>query len=188
MDRPDDIGAKLGAYREYLHCLGRLQLAPPLRAKLDLSGLVQETLFEAHRAGTELARLSDEAQAAWLRRAFAYNLADEVRKLQAQKRGGLGERSLHQALDESSARLEAWIAAEHSSPSEKAVRHEQLLRLTRALADLPENQRRAVELRHLQGRSLAQIAEEMQCSKSAVVGLLHRGLAKLHGLLESEKE
>src|SRR5262245_29531270 len=188
MDRPDEVDEKLGGYREFLQCLARLQLAPPLRAKIDLSGLVQETLLEAHRAEAELAGRSAEARAAWLRRALANNLADEVRKLQAQKRGGLWERSLQQALDESSARLEAWIAAEQSSPSERAVRQEQVMRLTQALAGLPENQRRAVELRHLQGRSLAEIATEMGCSKSAVVGLLHRGLEKLHHLMESEKE
>ena len=188
MNRPEDVDEKLSSYREYLQCLARLQLAPPLRAKIDLSGLVQETLLEAHRAAAELAGRSAEARAAWLRRALAYNLADEVRKLQAHKRGGLWERSLQQALDESSARLEAWIAVEQSSPSEKAVRQEQVMRLTQALAGLPENQRRAVELRHLQGRSLAEIAAEMGCSKSAVVGLLHRGLEKLHHFMESEKE
>lgn len=188
MDRPDAIDDKLRGYREYLRCLARLQLAAPLQAKIDLSGLVQETLLEAHRSWEQLAGYSAEAQAAWLRRALAYNLADEVRKLQARKRGGLWERSLQQALDESSARLEAWVAAEQSSPSEKAVRQEQVMRLTQALAELSEGQRRAVELRHLQGRSLAEISAEMGCSKAAVVGLLHRGLEKLQQLLEPEKE
>jgi RNA polymerase sigma-70 factor (ECF subfamily) len=188
MDRPEQPADRLQGYRAYLECLARIQLETTLQAKIDLSGLVQETLLEAHQSWAQLAERSAGEQAAWLRRALATNLADEVRKLQAQKRGGLGERSLQQALDESSARLEAWVAAEQSSPSEKVIRQEQVVGLTRALARLPDSQRRAVELRHLHGRGLAQIAAEMQCSKAAVVGLLHRGLEKLHRLLESEEQ
>jgi RNA polymerase sigma-70 factor (ECF subfamily) len=188
MDPREQLDARLQGYRAYLQCLARVQLEASLEAKIDLSGLVQETLLEAHQAWAKLASRSANEQAAWLRRALAHNLADEVRKLRAQRRGGLWERSLQQALDDSSARLEAWVAAEQSSPSEKAIRQEQVVRLTRALAKLPEGQRRAVELRHLQGRSLAQLAADMRCSKSAVVGLLHRGLKKLHELLENEKE
>jgi RNA polymerase sigma-70 factor (ECF subfamily) len=188
MDPPEQLDARLQEYRAYLQCLACVQLEAALHAKIDLSGLVQETLLEAHQAWPKLAGRSAAEQSAWLRRALAHNLADEVRKLRAQRRGGLWERSLQQALDDSSARLEAWVAAEQSSPSEKVVRQEQVVRLTRALAELPDGQRRAVELRHLQGRSLAQIAAEMACSKAAVVGLLHRGMEKLHRLLESEDE
>jgi RNA polymerase sigma-70 factor (ECF subfamily) len=188
MDSPEQLDAKLQEYRSYLQCLARGHLGAPLLAKIDLSGLVQETLLEAHRSWAKLAGRSPGEQAAWLRRTLAHNLADEVRKLQADKRGGLRERSLQRSLDDSSARLEAWVAADQSSPSEKAIHQEQLLRLTRALARLPDSQRRAVELRHLHGRSLAQIADATGSSKAAVVGLLHRGLQKLHSLLESEDE
>jgi RNA polymerase sigma-70 factor, ECF subfamily len=186
MDRPEQLADRVQGYREYLECLARVQLEAGLQAKIDLSGVVQETLLEAHQAWAQLAERSAGEQAAWLRRALANNLTDEMRKLRAQKRGQHGERSLQQALDDSSARLEAWVAAEQSSPSEKAIRQEQVVRLARALARLPDSQRRAVELRHLHGRGLAQIAAEMKCSKAAVVGLLHRGLEKLHRLLKSD--
>jgi RNA polymerase sigma-70 factor (ECF subfamily) len=188
MDCPEQLADHLHGFRAYLQYLARVQLDAPVQAKIDLSGLVQDTLLEAHQAWQQLVDRSTGEQAAWLRRALAHNLADELRKLQAQKRGGLWERSLQQALDDSSARLEAWVAAEQSSPSEKVMHQEQVVRLASALARLPDGQRRAVELRHLHGRSLAQIAAEMKLSKSAVVGLLHRGLAKLHRLLETEEE
>ncbi len=90
---------------------------------------------------------------------------------------------MHRALEESSAQLEAWLAAEQSSPSEQVERHEQALRLAEALAGLPDKQRQAVELRHLRGLSLAEVAAELGSSKAAVVGLLHRGVEKLRALL-----
>jgi RNA polymerase sigma-70 factor (ECF subfamily) len=174
---------ELERYREYLALLARWQLAPHLRGKVDLSGVVQQTLLEGHRALDRLREQPAAARAAWLRRALANNLRDEVRKLAAARRDVGRERSLEAALDQSSALLEAWLAAEQSSPSGRAERHEELLRLAAALAGLPDDQRRAVELHHLQGRPLAEVAAEMGRSKGAVAQLLFRGLKKLRQLM-----
>ena len=170
-------------FREYLHLLARLQLDPRLQSKVDLSGVVQQTLLEAHQALDRFRQMSDAQQAAWLRKALANNLTDEVRKLRTQGRDVGRERSLEAALEESSSRLEAWLAADPSTPEQQAIRNEQLLLLAAALARLPEDQRRAVELHHLKGCSLAEVAEQMGRSKGAVAKLVYRGIEKLHALL-----
>jgi RNA polymerase sigma-70 factor (ECF subfamily) len=175
-------------YREYLGLLARLQVAPRLQAKIDLSGVVQVTLFEAHRALDQLRGQSEPQRAAWLRKILVHNLADELRKMAADKRDVNRERSLEAALEDSSSRLEALLAADQSSPSQKAMRQEQLLRLANALAALPEGQRKAVELHHLKGLGLTAIAQELGCSKPAVAGLLHRGLKALRVRLEVNSE
>jgi RNA polymerase sigma-70 factor, ECF subfamily len=182
-ENPD---ALLEGFRDYLLLLARLQLAPQLRGKIDLSGVVQETLLEAHRAMDQLRRMTAEQQAAWLRKALACNLADEVRKLGTAMRDVARECSLEQAMEESSARLEAWLATDRSSPTEQAVRNEQLLRLARALAQLPEDQRLAVELHHLRGRPVAEVARELDRSEGAAGALMARGLKKLRALLKEE--
>jgi RNA polymerase sigma-70 factor (ECF subfamily) len=64
------------------------------------------------------------------------------------------------------------------------MRDEQLLRLAQALAELPPDQRRAVELHHLQGYPLAEVAEILGRGQEAIVGLLYRGLKKLRQLLD----
>jgi RNA polymerase sigma-70 factor (ECF subfamily) len=64
------------------------------------------------------------------------------------------------------------------------MRVEQLLRLAEEVAKLPDEQRDAVVLHHLQGWSLAKLAGHLQRSEAAVAGLLRRGLKKLRELMD----
>ena len=174
-------------YRSYLELLVRLQLDRRWQGKLDPSGVVQQTPLEAYQAREQLESLPAERLTAWLRRALGNNLADELRKLQADKRGAARARSLEDALSDSSARLEAWLVAEQSSPSQQAQRKEQVLRMADALASLPEAQREALTLHYLQSWSLDDIGQQLGRSQAAVAGLIKRGLKQLRLLLhESE--
>jgi RNA polymerase sigma-70 factor (ECF subfamily) len=185
MDQDTPAGGRdLERYRAYLRLLARLHLDPRLRGKLDPSDVVQQTLLQAYQAAAGFRGQGDAELAAWLRQILARNLAHAVRDLGRAKRDVGRERSLEAALEASSVRLEAWLAAEQSSPSQQAVRHEQLLRLAEALAQLPEAQREAVVLHYWQGRSLAEIGEELGRTPAAVAGLLHRGLKQLRGRLQ----
>jgi RNA polymerase sigma-70 factor (ECF subfamily) len=186
-DKQDQV-PNLERYREYLRMLARLQLDARLRGKLDPSDIVQETLLKAHQALDRFRWQSEAELAAWLRTILANTLADAVRKYQTGARDVGQERSLQAALEESSARVEAWLAAEGSSPEERAVRQEELLRLAEALGTLADDQRQAVELRHLAGCSVAEVAERMGRSKEAVAKLLLRGLARLRERLDESKE
>ncbi len=79
----------------------------------------------------------------------------------------------------------AWLAADQSSPSEQAVRHEQAVRLANALARLPATQREALVLHYWQGCSLADIAGRLDRTTDAVAGLLKRGLKQLRSAFDS---
>jgi RNA polymerase sigma-70 factor (ECF subfamily) len=188
MDRDADAdGLALEQFRDYLRLLARLRLDPRLRAKLDPSDVVQQTLLEAHQGLAQFRGRTFAERAAWLRQILARNLANAVRDLGRDKRDVNRERSLEAAVEESASRLEAWLAAEQSSPSERAERNEEAVRLARALAALPEAQREVVVLRHCQGWSLADISRHVGRSPSAVAGLLHRGLHDLRTRLEERE-
>jgi RNA polymerase sigma-70 factor (ECF subfamily) len=173
-------------YRATLRLLARFQLDAWLQGKIDLSGVVQQTLLEADQMLATFQGMNETEQEAWLRQILAHNLQDEVRKLHAAKRDVRRETSLEAALEESAARLEAWLAADQSSPSARASREEQLRRLDQALEQLTEDQRTAVVLHYWKGCSLAQIAERMERGKAAVAKLLQRAIKRLHDLLVEE--
>jgi len=170
-------------YRAYLTSVARLRLDPRLQSKVDPADVVQQTLLEAVRAQDQFRGHSAAEQKAWLRQILARNLANAVRDLWRGKRDPSRERSLEAALEESSSRLDSWLAAEQSSPSERAERNEQALRLAQALGALPDLQREALVLRHCQGWSVSQIGEHLGRSRAAVASLLRRGLAQLREVL-----
>ncbi len=173
----------LGRFREYLLLLARLQLGDRLPAKLDASDVVQQTLLEAHRKMAQFRGQSAAEMAAWLRQMLACNLADAIRALGRAKRDVARERSLDAGLEASSARLASWLAAEQSTPSQKAQRQEEVLGLAEALAKLPEAQREALVFRHCQGLPLDAISRHLGRSPAAVAGLLKRGLRELRAQL-----
>jgi RNA polymerase sigma-70 factor (ECF subfamily) len=163
--------------------LARLQLDPRLQGKVDPSDVVQQTLIKAHQRLEQFRGQSEAELAGWLRRILANTMADAYRKYQ---RALTLERSLVDLLDQSSARLEAWLAEHEPSPSDQAARNEQLLRLAEALGRLPNDQRHAIELRYLKGCSLAEAAVVLERTEAGVAGLLRRGLARLRELMRPE--
>jgi RNA polymerase sigma-70 factor, ECF subfamily len=165
------------AYRAYLRIVVESQLDPRLRAKADLSGVVQLTLWEAHRS-PEIERIAPGERLAWLRRVLANNLADEVRKYRSEKRDPRRELPQLAAADDSFDQL-AGLVADVSSPSAPLRRDEQAVRLAQALDRLPPAQREALVLQHWHRWDLATIAEHLGRTKMAVAGLLKRGLRQL---------
>jgi RNA polymerase sigma-70 factor (ECF subfamily) len=171
------------ADRGYLLALARLRLPAWLRAKVDASDVVQQTLLRAHAHAGQLRADSGDGRRAWLRQILANVIADAARRFTADARDAGREQFIRRGLDESSARLEAYLAAERSSPSERMHRLDELLTLTAAIARLPPDQKTAVELKHLEGWAVDRIAAEMGRSADAVGGLLRRGMAALRAEL-----
>ena len=178
-----DQGQWLERHRVYLMLLARAHLNPRHPAKLDSSDIVQQTLIDAFSNREQFRGTTDAELAAWLREILKHNLADAIRDKQRDKRDVRRERSLEADIDQSFSRTQDWLAAVQSSPSQQAVKQEDLLRLSDALTDLPQAQREAIVLHHLQGLNLANVATQMGRSESSVAGLLFRGLRTLQSLL-----
>lgn len=173
----DQSERPLESFRPYLRLLAAAQLPAHLRGQVDPSDVVQNTLLKAHEHFDQYHGTSEAELAAWLRRILANVMIDALRRVTREPR-------VLQAMEQSSSHLEALIAAEGSTPSEQAVRQEELERLAHALELLPDDQRTAVQLQQIQEYSVDEIAKLMGRSKTAVGGLLKRGMRRLRELMQ----
>jgi RNA polymerase sigma-70 factor (ECF subfamily) len=170
-------------YRSYLYLLARSHIGARYQARIDPSDIVQQSLLDAHQKQAQFRGKTDAELLGWLKQILANNLADAVRGLARAKRDVRREQPLDEQVGDSFTRVEGWLAAVQSSPSQQVVRAEELVRLTNALTSLPEAQREAIVLHHLQGLALAEVGQALEKSPAAVAGLLHRGLKRLRELL-----
>lgn len=173
----------LDRFRGYLLLLARTHLHPRHHRKVDPSDVVQQTLLEAHQKRDQLRGGTDAEAAQWLRQMLVHNVADAVRAMGAAKRDVGREQSLEAAVDDSFSRAERCMIADQTSPSRRVVRIEEILALADGLSQLPDRQREAVMLHHLQGWPIAELASHLGCTEGAVGALLHRGLKQLRELL-----
>lgn len=177
--RPADVEQ----YRAYLLLLARRQVPPTDRARLDPSGVVQQTLLEAHQAADLMDGFDAGQRLAWLRTALVRNLADEYRRAFADKRDARREERFAAGVEESASGLVEWLAADQSSPSQRADRNELLIRLAEALAGLPDAQREAVERHYFHAEPVVVVAAALGKTPAAVAGLLKRALRTLRETL-----
>jgi RNA polymerase sigma-70 factor (ECF subfamily) len=178
------LGRLLELYRRYLALLARVQIGQRLQGKVDASDLVQETFLEAHRNFARFRGGSEAEFVRWLRSILAGNLADLLRRyVGTRARDVRLEREIADALDQSSALLDRGLVAPHSSPSQQAVRREQAVLLADALAQLSDDYREVLVLRHLEGLTFPEAARRMGRSLDSVEKLWMRGLVRLRQIM-----
>jgi RNA polymerase sigma-70 factor (ECF subfamily) len=178
----DDL---LGLYRNYLRLLARIHIDVNLQAKADPSDLVQETCLLAAR---DLPQFRGETEAqfvAWLKQILTNAAAAMVRKYKGTHARDLRrERQLDRQIDRASTALSRAVAAPSASPSRIASRREAAVLLADALTRLPQEYRDVLVLNHLEGFSLAEVAERMGRTLGAVRGLRTRAILKLRTLMK----
>ena len=126
---------------------------------------------------------------AWLRRLLACNLADAARA-RGRARRDTGASPITRGSPRRSRRpvsRAGWQPINLHHPSAPSS-NEAVVWLAEALARLPDDNRRALVMRHCQGASLAEISAELDRTPQAVAGLLKRGLAELRTLLPDDRE
>ena len=142
--------------------LAGLRLDPGHWRRCDPEDFVQKTMLAAHAALEPLRTMNELQQKAWLRETLLNQIKNALRDATRDKRDVTRDVSLNGIIENSSLRLEAVLAAEQSSPSEKAQRNEMALRLDEALQELPRTAScEAVVLKHHHGWTLAEIRQHL---------------------------
>jgi RNA polymerase sigma-70 factor (ECF subfamily) len=173
------LGRLLDAQRAGLHRLAERQLEGRIAVRVDASDILQQTFLEAYRGFPQFAGREMRDLLAWLHSILDHKIAGAIRDhTLLQKRDMSRERSIDDTHGGGSP-LKEDLGADHSTPSQKAMRGEDAHRLEQALATLPDDQREAVRLRHLEGWALADIAVRLGRSAAATAGLIKRGMKTL---------
>ncbi len=171
----------LANYRPYLERLSRQLMAKTgqHRNKLESSDLIQEVMILAHNRRGQFHGNTNEEYLAWLHRILENKFRDELRHWGTKKRNTDIEQSLVQTIDSTRRKITELSVTMGTSPSTNYARLEHNLLICEALEKLPDDQRQAIELRHLEELSQDQVAKIMNKSKPAIAGLLRRGLKVL---------
>ena len=154
-----------------------------MRAKVDASDLVQQTLLEAHRGFQDFQGATEGEWLGWLRQILAHNTHDFIRKYRAGKRDVKKEIRIEQQSPNASAAQMIDLSAQLQSPSQVLMGHEREFELANAIANLPEDYQEVIQLRNLQRLPFDEVATRMNRTRGAVQMLWMRALKKLQEVL-----
>jgi len=173
----------LQEYRDFVRGLVRSRQPARLQARVDHSDIIQETMLRVAQNIGDFQGNSEEEWKAWLARIAENEVVHQIRHHLAAARRAVGRERIRPAESAGSAdgmsRLEDWLARTQTSPSQAAQRNERAYTLADALTRLPEDYRRVLVLRHLDGLPFAGVAERMGRSEGAVRVLWTRALKKM---------
>jgi RNA polymerase sigma-70 factor (ECF subfamily) len=177
----------LSRHREPVRRMIGLRLDPAIARRVDASDVVQEVLLEASRRLTDYLRNPAMPFHLWLRHIARDHLIDAHRRHRlAQKRGVDREQPLAAAgwANQSSLELAAQFLDHELTPASAALRHELERRLHAALAQLPDDDRDVIWMRHFEQLSNQEVAAELGLSEAAASMRYLRAVRKLRELLE----
>jgi RNA polymerase sigma-70 factor (ECF subfamily) len=171
-----DIGALLDHYRGYLLSIARQETPEEIRGKVGTSDLVQETIIRGFGQFGSFEGKTPEQLACWLRQILLNHVRNVAKSYRTVKRDITRE----QPIDE-------WMRSkERPSPSEDLISQERFNLMCEALAKLPKELQRVIEMRHREDCSFAEIARELKKSEdtarrtwAAAVQQLQQELKKL---------
>jgi len=175
----------LASCRSYLGVLARAQVEGRLRAKVDASDIVQQTLLEAYRGLQRFEGATEAEWLAWLKRMLAHNAADAARHFHGTDKRQAGRAiGIDQLAASSSASVN--LPAPVDTPSQHLVTKERELQVADALSRLPDEYREVVFLRNVQRLPFDEVARRLGKSRPATQMLWMRAIKKLQTLVHDE--
>lgn len=173
--------ALFSRHRAALITFVRRRLDAPLRARVDVSDVIQETQLEAYRRLAAYVSARPMPFADWLERtAYERLVMLRRRHLGAARRSTRREQRIP---ERSSLILAERLIRAQSSPSQRVSRGETAQRVRALVDSLPEVDREILWLRSFEERSYEEIAEALGIESTAARKRHGRALLRLHALL-----
>jgi RNA polymerase sigma-70 factor (ECF subfamily) len=168
-------------YRPFLRRVIKLRLDTRLRARLDLSDVIQETQLEAFRRLGDYLERRPMPFRLWLHKTACERLLVLWRRHVDAARRAVGREV--PLPDRSSLLLARKLLAVGSSPSQQLARRELACRVREAVERLAPADREVLLMRTFEGLSNAEIGQLLGLDPAAVSQRHGRALLRLHKLL-----
>lgn len=162
--------------------LARRKVGVDWQGKIDPDDILQETYIAAFNS---IGAFKPEGQDSFYRWAAAivdHRFIDAVRKLRRLKRDVKRQQPLPSRISRHES-LVKQLGDIKGRPSQVARRQDAIATLMGCIAQLPEDQRIAVQRIHLEEASIAEVAKELDRTEDAVRRLAGRGVDKLEQLM-----
>ncbi len=158
-----------------------------LRSTVGAEDVVQEAHVEVFRRIGAFVPRGPQSFDRWVLAIALSRLRNAIKRQRALRRGGGqgGWAGTTKKIEDSTIALLDAIAGPAHTPSGSVARHELIEAVHTALAELPEHNRQALWLVHIEGRAVREAAAEMGCTERAVHGLCRRGVNLLRAQLKS---
>jgi len=176
----------LGEFREPLRQVINLRLDPVLARRVDASDIVQDVLIEANQRLTEYLKNPAMPFHLWLRHLAQDRIIDTHRRhREAQRRSIDREQAIQRPAwsDQSSVQLVAQLVDGEHTPASAAIHQELQRRLTDALAQLDEDDREIILMRHHEQLSNQDVAAGLGLTEAAASMRYLRAVRKLRAVL-----
>ena len=186
---PLALGERFARHRERLRRMVRLRLDRRLQGRIDPEDVVQEAFVDASRRLAEYAADPGMPPFLWLRCIVGQRLAIYHRRHLGTKMRDAGQEvSIYGApsLQASSAALASMLLGRLTSPSDAAIRAEQVLRVQEALNALEPLDREVIALRQFEELSRAETAHVLGISEEAGAKRYMRALRRLKAVLAAQ--
>jgi RNA polymerase sigma-70 factor, ECF subfamily len=181
---PQALADYIEQHRRQLFAFVDRQLGAGLRRKLEPEDILQEVSAEAVKSLPAI-DFGDRDPFSWLCQIAERKIIDSHRRFfEAQKRDAGREIGFGSGTD--SARgggIMHLLVASMTTPSQAFSRNAKEARMQEAIQQLPEDYRKALQLRYVDGLPSKEIAEKLGKTDAAVRVMLTRSLKKLQDML-----
>ena len=161
------------------------KLPATLRGSISEEDILQQAFVSAFQSLDTFKPQGEHAFFRWLCTIAEHRLQDAIKAHRALKRGGgqVTGQGAGPGFEESVQQMIELLVSPKHTPSHSVARHEAAGAVERCLTDLKDDYRQALELRYRQGLPVAEIAQVMDKTPSAVHNLCHRGLRELYAAM-----
>ena len=181
----------LEVHREPLRRMVGLRLDPALAGRVDASDIVQDVMLEVSQRLADYLRNPAMPFHLWVRHIAKDHMIDAHRRhRQAQRRSLDREQPILPAAlaDQSSLELAGQFLDRELTPATAAVRHELQRRMQQAVAELEEDDREIILMRHYEQLSNQEVAAALGLTEAAASMRHLRAVRRLRAALLGEGE